>query len=101
MTDAHVSAALGRCLGVLHDVHRAPKTFDLSYQRLSGTHIERRLVPRADTGWRSRQDDVARNERDDLTDVGDDLERREDHVRRVAILYALAVELAAEPQRPR
>ena len=60
-----------------------------------GAQVDGRVHPVPDAGGRAREHEVARLEGDDLAHVGDQVDRREDELRRAARLAHDAVDLAA------
>src|SRR4051812_37297456 len=73
------------------------KAFDAERDDIADVEERRRLHAGADAGWRAGGDDVARQECEELRDVGNAFRHREDHGRGRASLAALAVDV--EPHR--
>src|SRR4051794_2617670 len=73
------------------------KTLDTERDHVADIEEGRRLHAGADAGWRARGDDIARQQREELRDVGDAFGHGEDHGRGRAGLAALAVDV--EPHR--
>src|SRR5690242_9877697 len=73
------------------------ETFDAERDDVADVEELRRLHAGADAGRGARGDDVARQQRHELRDIGNALRHREDHGRGRACLAALAVDV--EPHR--
>src|SRR5207249_563924 len=80
------------------DVHELADVLDRRAHRLTRGEVHRWVHPVADTGGRSRRDDVTGAQREDATHVGDDLGGWEHQVGRPRLLARGAVDLAAHEE---
>src|SRR5262245_32634915 len=69
---------------------------DAEAHDIAGLEIPGRLHSHADTGRRAGGDDVARHQREELREIGDEVEHPEHHGRRRTVLHPLAVDLEPE-----